>query len=34
MDKNFWSDEKCNKCGICQNICPVCNASNKPLYYC
>ncbi|HEY5562599.1 MAG TPA: EFR1 family ferrodoxin [Clostridiaceae bacterium] len=25
MDKNFWIDEKCNKCGICQKICPVCN---------
>jgi ferredoxin len=33
MDKNFWSDEKCNKCGICQDICPVCNIdmhSGKP----
>jgi len=25
MDKNFWTDEKCNKCGICQKVCPVCN---------
>ena len=25
MDKNFWVDEKCNKCGICEKICPVCN---------
>lgn len=25
MDKDFWVDEKCNKCGICQNVCPVAN---------
>lgn len=25
MDKNFWYNEKCNKCGICKNICPVGN---------
>jgi ferredoxin len=23
--KNFWVDEKCNKCGICQKVCPVSN---------
>ncbi len=25
MDKQFWVDEKCNKCGICEKICPVSN---------
>lgn len=25
MDKNFWTDEKCNQCGICQKVCPVGN---------
>ncbi|HBY20906.1 MAG: hypothetical protein A2Y24_04425 [Clostridiales bacterium GWE2_32_10] len=25
MDKQFWSDEKCNECGICQKVCPVNN---------
>ncbi len=25
MDKQFWADEKCNKCGICEKICPVSN---------
>ena len=25
MDKQFWTDEKCNKCGICQKVCPVNN---------
>ncbi|HYH02137.1 MAG TPA: EFR1 family ferrodoxin [Bacillota bacterium] len=25
MDKDFWVDEKCNKCGICQKVCPVSN---------
>jgi len=35
MDKNFWVDEKCNKCGICQKICPVCNIdmnSGNPIW--
>jgi ferredoxin/flavodoxin len=22
MDKAFWVDEKCNKCGICSKVCP------------
>jgi ferredoxin len=25
MDKKFWSDEKCNNCGICVTICPAAN---------
>ena len=25
MDKQFWTDENCNKCGICQKVCPVNN---------
>lgn len=25
LDKQFWVDEKCNRCGICQKICPVNN---------
>lgn len=25
LDKYFWVDAKCNKCGICQNVCPVSN---------
>jgi ferredoxin len=29
MDKNFWVDKKCNKCGICEKICPVCNIDMK-----
>lgn len=24
-DKNFWSDEKCNGCGICLKVCPANN---------
>lgn len=24
-DKNFWTDEKCNGCGICAKICPANN---------
>ncbi len=22
LDKEFWSDEKCNSCGICSQVCP------------
>jgi len=22
MDKNFWVDERCNRCGICEKVCP------------
>ena len=25
MDKDFFSDEKCNGCGICSKVCPVNN---------
>lgn len=24
-DRHFWTDEKCNGCGICQKVCPVNN---------
>jgi len=29
MDKDFWADEKCNPCGICQKVCPVANIELK-----
>lgn len=25
MEKDFWCDEKCNTCGICEKVCPVNN---------
>lgn len=25
LDKNFWVDERCNKCGLCVKVCPVHN---------
>jgi ferredoxin len=25
MDKNFWADDKCNSCGICEKVCPAKN---------
>jgi len=25
LDKNFWVDEKCNRCGICSKVCPTNN---------
>jgi len=25
MDKNFWPDDKCNRCGICTKVCPAAN---------
>lgn len=25
MDRQFWFDENCNKCGICKKVCPVDN---------
>lgn len=25
MDKDFWAEDKCNQCGICQKVCPVHN---------
>lgn len=33
MDKQFWSDDKCNTCGICRKVCPAENisfAAGKP----
>jgi ferredoxin len=27
MDKQFWPDDKCNKCGICGKVCPAENVS-------
>lgn len=36
MDKSFWSDDKCNACGICANVCPCGNirldAAGKPAW--
>lgn len=35
MDKNFFSDEKCNSCGICEKVCPVSNIkmiNKKPIW--
>jgi ferredoxin/flavodoxin len=35
MDKQFWVDEKCNRCGICKKVCPVNNIDlidRKPLW--
>lgn len=32
-DKNFWTDENCNGCGICSKVCPTNNITlvqNKP----
>lgn len=34
-DKEFWADEKCNSCKLCEKICPVKNiefTSNKPAW--
>ena len=25
MDKSFWADDKCNRCGICSRVCPANN---------
>jgi len=25
LDKNFWVDDKCNRCGICSKVCPANN---------
>ncbi len=35
MDKEFWSDDKCNACGICVRVCPAKNIvlkENKPVW--
>ena len=36
MDKSFWSDTKCNACGICRRVCPSSNinlsAEGKPVW--
>lgn len=35
MDKNFWVDDKCNSCGICEKVCPARNitlVSGKPVW--
>lgn len=35
MDKDFWADEKCNSCGLCEQICPVDNIKledGKPIW--
>ncbi|MBN2569650.1 MAG: EFR1 family ferrodoxin [Deltaproteobacteria bacterium] len=29
MDRSFWTDEKCNSCGICKTICPCDNIELK-----
>jgi ferredoxin len=36
MDKQFWVDDNCNKCGICQKVCPTGNISiqdGKPIWH-
>lgn len=35
IDKNFWTDSKCNVCGICLRVCPVGNiimVNDKPAW--
>jgi ferredoxin/flavodoxin len=35
IDKNFWTDNKCNECGICLRVCPVRNivmVNGKPAW--
>lgn len=35
MDKGFWVDDKCNKCGVCKKVCPVQNIKlvrGKPVW--
>jgi ferredoxin len=35
LDKNFFADEKCNKCGICAKVCPAHNITlteGKPVW--
>lgn len=36
MDKNFWVDDKCNSCGICEKVCPARNITlegGKPVWH-
>jgi ferredoxin len=36
MDKDFWSDNKCNACGICVQVCPAMNIElqkGKPVWH-
>jgi len=30
MDKNFWVDDRCNRCEICSNVCPASNIEMTP----
>jgi ferredoxin len=35
LDKNFWADEKCNRCGVCSGVCPAKNieiVNEKPAW--
>jgi len=35
LDKNFWVDDKCNRCGICSKVCPAQNiemVNEKPVW--
>jgi len=36
MDKSFWSDDKCNSCGVCATVCPCgnikMNAAGRPVW--
>ena len=35
MDKSFWTDDKCNRCGICAKVCPADNITftdGKPVW--
>jgi ferredoxin len=35
LDKNFWADEKCNRCGVCSKVCPANNiemVNEKPTW--
>ncbi|MBN1496058.1 MAG: EFR1 family ferrodoxin [Spirochaetes bacterium] len=35
LDRDFWTDDKCNACGICEKVCPVGNIaieSGRPVW--